>query len=104
VGIGSDYDGIETTPKNLEDVSKYPYLVCTTFPRRLQELIRLQFAELIRRGWSQSNLSLLAGGNIIRVMRGMEEVSAKMKKEGKGPSMAIYEKRRDLDPWKGRAP
>lgn len=27
VGIGSDYDGIESVPKGLEDVSKYPYLV-----------------------------------------------------------------------------
>ncbi|KAK4688450.1 membrane dipeptidase, partial [Tremellales sp. Uapishka_1] len=82
VGIGSDYDGIETVPKGLEDVSKYPYL----------------FAELIKRGWSQHDLSLLAGGNILRVMRGMEEVSLKMKQEGKGPSMAKYDKRRDLDP------
>ncbi|CAD6569878.1 MAG: hypothetical protein TREMPRED_005494 [Tremellales sp. Tagirdzhanova-0007] len=80
VGIGSDYDGIETTPQGLEDVSKYPYL----------------FAELIHRGWSQSDLSLLAGGNILRVMRGMEEVSEKMKQEGTGPSMVIYDKRTDL--------
>jgi membrane dipeptidase len=27
VGIGSDYDGIESTPEGLEDVSKYPNLV-----------------------------------------------------------------------------
>lgn len=27
VGIGSDYDGIQTTPDGLEDVSKYPALV-----------------------------------------------------------------------------
>lgn len=27
VGIGSDFDGIESTPKGLEDVSKYPALV-----------------------------------------------------------------------------
>lgn len=27
VGIGSDYDGIESVPKGLEDVSKYPNLV-----------------------------------------------------------------------------
>lgn len=35
---------------------------------------------------------------MLRVMRGMEETSRKMKKEGKGPSMAKYSKRRDLDP------
>jgi membrane dipeptidase len=27
VGIGSDFDGIESVPKGLEDVSKYPALV-----------------------------------------------------------------------------
>lgn len=27
VGIGSDFDGIETVPKGMEDVSKYPNLV-----------------------------------------------------------------------------
>ncbi|ORY21860.1 microsomal dipeptidase precursor (Dehydropeptidase-I) [Naematelia encephala] len=81
VGIGSDYDGIESVPKGLEDVSKYPYL----------------FAELIERGWTESELSLLSGGNILRVMRGMEAVSAKMAKEGQRPSYAVYDKRHDLD-------
>ncbi|WWC96766.1 hypothetical protein V866_003639 [Kwoniella sp. B9012] len=82
VGIGSDYDGIETTPKGLEDVSKYPYL----------------FAELIKRGWTEHELSLLAGGNFLRVFRGVEEVSRKLKNDGWKPSLTIYEKRRDLDP------
>ncbi|WWD18107.1 hypothetical protein CI109_102556 [Kwoniella shandongensis] len=84
VGIGSDYDGIESTPKGLEDVSKYPNL----------------WAELIRRGWTQNELSGLAGANFLRVLRGVESVSAKLKKDGKGPSYAIYDKRRDLDPVK----
>jgi len=34
VGIGSDYDGIESTPKGLEDVSKYPNLVSTFISAR----------------------------------------------------------------------
>ncbi len=38
VGIGSDFDGIDTVPVGLEDVSKFPDL----------------FAELIRRGWSDA--------------------------------------------------
>ncbi|WVQ85501.1 hypothetical protein IAT38_007666 [Cryptococcus sp. DSM 104549] len=84
VGIGSDYDGIESTPHGLEDVSKYPYL----------------FAELIRRGWTQHELSLLAGGNLLRVMRGMEEASRKLRQKN-GPSMVIYDKRHDLDPVEG---
>ncbi|KAE8540179.1 hypothetical protein D1P53_004117 [Cryptococcus gattii VGV] len=82
VGIGSDYDGIESVPKGLEDVSKYPYL----------------FAELIKRGWSKHDLSNLAGGNLLRAMRGMEDVSRHLREEqGKQPSMAKYNKRRDLD-------
>jgi len=40
VGIGSDFDGIDTVPEGLEDVSKFPQL----------------FAELIRRGWSDADL------------------------------------------------
>ncbi|WWC88007.1 uncharacterized protein L201_002909 [Kwoniella dendrophila CBS 6074] len=85
VGIGSDYDGIESTPKGLEDVSKYPYL----------------FAELIKRGWTEHELSLLAGGNFLRVFRGVEDVSRKLKKDGWKPSLEIYEKRKDLKPIEG---
>lgn len=32
VGLGSDYDGIDSTPKGLEDVSTYPTLVRTLSP------------------------------------------------------------------------
>ena len=65
VGIGGDLDGIETTPVGLEGVQGYPLL----------------FAELIRRGWSDANLAKLAGGNILRVMRQAEAVSAAMRDE-----------------------
>ncbi|WVW80347.1 hypothetical protein I302_102327 [Kwoniella bestiolae CBS 10118] len=87
VGIGSDYDGIESTPKGLEDVSKYPYL----------------FAELLKRGWTELELSLLSGGNFLRVFRGVEEVSRKLREQGWKPSLEVYEKRRDLEPieWEG---
>ncbi|ODN84290.1 hypothetical protein L202_00271 [Cryptococcus amylolentus CBS 6039] len=79
VGIGSDYDGVASTPKGLEDVSTYPHL----------------FAELIKRGWSQSELAGLASGNVLRALRGVESVSMKLKT--RGPSMAKYEKRTDSD-------
>jgi membrane dipeptidase len=39
----------------------------------------LLFAELIRRGWSDENLSKLAGGNVLRVMRQAEAVAASMR-------------------------
>ena len=60
VGIGSDFDGVGgETPSGLKSVADYPNL----------------FAELIRRGWSDAMLAKLAGGNILRVMRGAEKVA-----------------------------
>ena len=65
VGIGGDLDGIDRTVTGLNGVEDYPNL----------------FAELIRRGWSDSNLAKLAGGNILRVMRQAEAIAASMKDE-----------------------
>jgi len=70
VGIGGDLDGIEVAPAGLASVDGYP----------------LVFAELIKRGWSDANLAKLAGGNVLRVLRQAEAVSASMKNEA--PSMA----------------
>ncbi|MFI5235463.1 MAG: dipeptidase [Gemmatimonadales bacterium] len=70
VGIGSDFDGIEDTPDGLEDVSTFPKI----------------FAELIRRGWNDADLTKLAGGNLIRVMRQAEAVAARLQKE-RAPSV-----------------
>ncbi|QNM82289.1 membrane dipeptidase [Sphingomonas sabuli] len=73
VGLGGDLDGIpyDLAPPGLNSVAGYPLL----------------FAELIRRGWSDANLAKLAGGNILRAMRGAERVSAAMAAEP--PSMAV---------------
>jgi membrane dipeptidase len=67
VGIGGDLDGIpyDGAPPGMNSVSGYPLL----------------FAELIRRGWSDENLSKLAGENVLRVMRQAEAVAASMKNE-----------------------
>ncbi|MFL6743430.1 MAG: dipeptidase, partial [Sphingomicrobium sp.] len=65
VGIGGDMDGIDSTPIDLNGVEDYPNL----------------FAELIRRGWSDSNLAKLAGGNVLRALRRAEAVAASMKGE-----------------------
>jgi membrane dipeptidase len=62
IGIGGDLDGIDRTVVGLDGVEDYPAL----------------FAELVRRGWSDSNLARLAGGNILRVMRRAEEVARGM--------------------------
>lgn len=52
VGIGSDYDGIEVTPDGMEDISMMPKL----------------FEELRRRGYSESDLAKIAGGNFFRCL------------------------------------
>jgi membrane dipeptidase len=73
VGIGGDLDGVPYTAVGLESVAGYPLL----------------FAELMRRGWSDANLAKLAGGNVLRAMRGAESVAASMR--GVPPSMAVLE-------------
>ncbi len=65
VGIGGDYDGITHLPIGLEDVSKYPAL----------------FAELYRRGWSDAEIEMIAGQNLLRAMRGAERAAARLQRE-----------------------
>jgi membrane dipeptidase len=64
VGIGSDFDGIDTVPEGLEDSSKFPEL----------------FAELIRRGWSDSDLKKLAGQNLLRAFRAAEATASRLQR------------------------
>jgi membrane dipeptidase len=63
VGLGGDYDGNDSWPEGMEDVSGYPRL----------------FAELVRRGWSDEDLGKLASGNVLRVLRQAEAVSARLR-------------------------
>lgn len=70
VGLGSDFDGIESTPEGLEDVSKYPDLI----------------AELLRRGVSDSDAAKVAGGNLLRVWNKVEEVALELKAGGVMPA------------------
>lgn len=66
VGIGTDFDGIGSVPKGLEDVSKYPDLI----------------AELLRRGVSDVDAAKIVGGNVIRVWKEVDAVSAQLKADG----------------------
>ena len=63
VGLGSDFDGIGSAPKGMEDVSKLPDLV----------------HELARRGYSEQDLKKILGGNLLRVMRQVERVGREMR-------------------------
>ena len=77
IGIGSDYDGITSVPEGLEDVSKYPVLT----------------AELLRREYSEEDILKILGGNILRLMRAVENAATRIQQE-RGPSEASIE---DLD-------
>jgi membrane dipeptidase len=59
VGLGSDYDGIGSTPQQLDDVSCYPYIT----------------QELVNRGHSRADIHKILGGNALRVLRGAEKAS-----------------------------
>jgi membrane dipeptidase len=75
VGIGSDFDGIDTTPEGLEDASKFPDL----------------FAELIRRGWTDADLKKLAGQNLLRALRAAEATAARLQKTREPSTKTIEE-------------
>ncbi|MFO7688975.1 MAG: dipeptidase [Cryobacterium sp.] len=59
VGIGSDFDGTTVFPRGLDNVSTYPSL----------------FEELREHKWSAADLRKLAGQNVLRVMRGVEDAA-----------------------------
>lgn len=81
VGLGSDFDGIESTPTGLEDVSKYPDLI----------------AELLRRGVSDSDAAKVAGGNLLRVWKKVDEVALTLQSRGVLPAED------DIDPLNFKA-
>ncbi|XP_074865077.1 dipeptidase 2-like isoform X1 [Carettochelys insculpta] len=58
IGIGGDYDGVNQFPEGLEDVSKYPVLI----------------EELLRRGWTESELAGVLRENLLRVFKEVEKV------------------------------
>jgi membrane dipeptidase len=59
IGYGSDFDGISSAPKGLDDVSTFPALT----------------AELLRRGYSDGDVKKILGLNLLRVMRAVEAVA-----------------------------
>lgn len=74
VGVGGDFDGITEVIRGLEDVSTYPQL----------------FAELARRGWTEQELRMLAGENVLRALERAEQVAARLQRE-RPPSTATIE-------------
>lgn len=56
VGIGSDFDGINLTPRGLDDVSTYPLIT----------------KALVERGYSRQNINKILGKNLLRVLKANE--------------------------------
>lgn len=65
VGIGSDFDGIDSWPVGLDDVSDYPKLT----------------EELLRRGYSEADIHKILGGNALRALRQAEAVAKRLQAE-----------------------
>ena len=57
VGIGSDFDGVQVVPADLTSVADLPNLT----------------KELLRRGYSESDIDKILGGNMLRVMEATEK-------------------------------
>ena len=74
VGIGADFGSLTQHPAGLDDVSRYPYLT----------------AELIRRGYTDSEVKKVLGLNILRVMREVEQAAVRIQRT-RGPSTATIE-------------
>lgn len=74
VGIGSDFDGGELLPDGLQDVSGFPNLL----------------GELLRRGYTDDDVRMIAGGNVLRVMRGAEAAAERLQAT-REPSEATIE-------------
>jgi membrane dipeptidase len=67
VGLGSDFDGINAVPKQLEDVSCYPNIT----------------QELLNRGYNREQILKVLGGNFLRVFKLVEEEAAREKMASK---------------------
>lgn len=67
VGLGSDYDGVSTVPRDLPDVSSYPVIT----------------QELLNRGYKEAEIRKILGENVLRVMRAAEKF-AKESKQSRG--------------------
>lgn len=56
VGLGSDFDGINITPQQLDDVTSYPLIT----------------KALVERGYSKEEITKILGGNLLRVLKANE--------------------------------
>jgi membrane dipeptidase len=57
VGLGSDFDGISSSPQQLDDVTSYPLIT----------------QALLDRGYTKKNIRKIMGGNVLRVLKSNEK-------------------------------
>ena len=57
VGLGSDFDGITSSPQQLDDVTSYPLIT----------------KALLERGYSKKDVTKILGGNFLRVLKANEQ-------------------------------
>jgi membrane dipeptidase len=57
VGMGSDFDGINSAPQQLDDVTSYPLIT----------------KALLERGYSKKDIGKIMGGNVLRVLKANEK-------------------------------
>ena len=57
VGLGSDFDGINLTPQQLDDVTDYPLIT----------------KALVEKGYSKKDITKILGGNFLRVLKANEK-------------------------------
>jgi membrane dipeptidase len=73
VGIGSDFDGITSSPVGLEDVSSYPRIT----------------QGLLDRGYSDADVRKILGGNVLRALRRADEAARRLERE-RPPSLEVF--------------
>ena len=56
VGLGSDFDGINITPQQLDDVTAYPLIT----------------KALVEKGFNKKDITKILGGNFLRVLKANE--------------------------------
>ena len=62
VGLGSDFDGVFELPAGLEDVTRLPWITYG----------------LYRRGYSETDIQKILGGNLLRVLAEVERIAARL--------------------------
>lgn len=55
-----------------------------------------KIAELVKRNWTRTDIEGLTNKNLLRVMKGAEEVAYKLQAAGTEPVYDIYNKRTDI--------